>query len=288
MAVRRMVPMIAFPTLVALVMSTAAANNFTYPFNANPGVGWTVMNFDTSGVVTSATSSTMWEWTGGNSANEGGWHTRQATDVPVAATALLSPYFRVDDTGQDEVRMTLTHRFNFPYVTMETGSIPAALGQVQVSINGSDWRDGGIPTADFSGNSNHHVPEYVFPAEPTPPLVWDTMLPTGTASSSVAAFVDTSEGFATKDHHDTTVTLAFPPYTFGPGDFIQFRYVMQLQVPGSGTEPTPDWPINWEINSAQIAGVDLVVVPEPGGVVLAALGAALGAVGLRRRSPPRS
>lgn len=59
---------------------------------------------------------------------------------------------------------------------------------------------------------------------------------------------------------------------------------MAIQVPGTADDP----PINWELNSLQVDGVSAVIVPEPDALALLGLGAAVGAVGLRRRSPPRS
>lgn len=263
-----------------LAAATASAGNVNFNFNASPGAGWTVENL---GAV-SGTSPTAWEWTAGPSSTEGGWHSRRGPESPLAATALVSPFFEVDDVGQHFVRVAMQHRYDFPTVT---GSV-LALGQVHFSINGGAWL--GIRTADFTQMANHHWPTYTDPPGPLPaPLISKTQQPTGYPGDGwdVQAFAGTTPDFETGDHHATTITLPFPPdgtYAFGPGDYLRFRLVMAIQVPGTADDP----PINWELNSLQVDGVSAVIVPEPDALALLGLGAAVGAVGLRRRSPPRS
>lgn len=276
----------ALVAVVCLSAAMASAGNQNYPFNSNPGDGWTVVNYDSLGnVVSNTTSLTQLEWVAGPSSAEGGWHTRYGTDAPVAATALESPWFRVDDVDGNYVHVTFTDRFNFPFDVVGSSTIPLeALGQLQVSIKGGAWT--GLPTSAFEGTSNHHVPEYTFPTTPTPPLVSETLLPTGTTTSPVQAFIGTTTDFAAGKHHDWGVQMDFPPYTFGPGDFFRLRFVMQIQTSGTDTPP----PINWEINNVLVEGIDMVVVPEPGAVTLAGLGAvAAGGMCLwRRRRAGRS
>lgn len=266
---------VALAIVASLAATTASAGNITYSFNANPGVGWTVGNI---GAV-SGTSPTAWEWTAGASVNEGGWHSRRGPESPVAATTLVSPYYQVDNVGQHEVRMEILDRYDFPTIT---GTVPVALGQVQFNVNNGPWL--GIRTADFNTDANHHFPTYGNPPTTTP----ETLLastsepqPSPLGGWPVQAFAGATPNFAAGKHHDATFTLAFPPdggYTLGPGDWVRFRFVMAIQSPDTGT-PT----INWEINKLQIDGISAVVVPEPGGVTLAGLGAMVGAVVVRQR-----
>jgi hypothetical protein len=266
---------LALAAAASLTATTASAGTITYAFNANPGLGWTVANI--GGV--SGTSPTAWEWSGGPSVDEGGWHSRRGAEAPVAATTLVSPYFQVDNVGQHYVRMELLERYNFPTLT---GTVPVALGQVQFNINNGPWL--GIRTADYTQDANHHYPTYDNPPTTSPETLLDsTTEPAGYPAGGwpVQALAGTTPFFADGKHHDSTFTLPFPPdgaYTFGPGDWLRFRFVMAIQQADTGTPQ-----INWEINKLQIDGISAVAVPEPTGVTLAGIGAVLGGVLLRHK-----
>lgn len=261
-----------------IAAGTASAGNITYSFNANPGAGWSVS--DALGI--SGTAPSAWEWTAGPSVDEGGWHARYGAEAAGTATVLESPYFQVDGVGQDYVRMEILDRYNFPTSGTSPVTADQALGQVQFSINNGPWL--GIRTADFNSDANHHYPTF---ANPPSPLLDSTTEPTG-GPWPVEAFAGTTPDFAAGKHHDATFTLSFPPdgtYSFGPGDWLRFRFVMAIDVPGSPTAA----PINWEINKLQIDGISAVVVPEPGAVTLAGLGIAVGGVAcVRRRRAARA
>lgn len=255
-----------------IAAGTASAGNITYSFNANPGTGWSVS--DALGI--SGTAPSAWEWTAGASVDEGGWHSRYGAEAAGTATVLESPYFQVDTVGQHYVRMEILDRYNFPTSGTSPVTADQALGQIQFSINNGPWL--GIRTADFNSDANHHYPTF---ANPPAPLLSSTPEPTG-GPWPVEAFAGTTPLFADGKHHDATFTLSFPPdgtYSFGPGDWLRFRFVMAIDVPGSPTAA----PINWEINKLQIDGISAVVVPEPGAVTLAGLGIAVGGVACVRR-----
>lgn len=225
---------------------SAPAGNVLYNFNANDG-GWTV----TSGSLTPPEQP--WEWTGGPSVDEGGWQARRGNEGAGTGTYLQSPCLVVDNVGGSYVRMDIRHRFDFG-----PASAPLALGQVQYRINDGDWL--GIRTSDFSSTAGKIPPSY---ANPPAPFIDTTSVPSG-KPYGVEAWVGTTDKFDQGDHQISQFTLDFPPYPLGPGDEIQFRFLMGTQV--SSTKPQ----IDWEINRVQIDGV--YECPEPAGIALALIG----------------
>ncbi len=255
-----------FGPMVAILMAVAApshAGNVLYNFNANDGE-WTVVSGTTP-------TAQPWEWTGGASVNEGGWHSRRGNDPAGSGTYLVSPCFVVDDVDGEYVRMDIRHRFDFG-----TAENPTGLGQVQYQINNGDWL--GIRTADFLATSGKIPPSYL----PTgSPFIVTTSIPSAGAPHDVDAWVGKTVKFDVGDHQDSQFTLDFsiPPsptsYPIAPGDEIRFRFLMGPLV---DLDPAQ---INWEINRVQIDGV--LLCPEPGGIALALAGGGVLLLGMTRR-----
>lgn len=238
-----------------------------YNFNSQDG-GWTV----TSESLTPPEKP--WTWILGASSTQGGWQAWRGADAFQSASYLVSPLLVVDNVDGSYVRMDIRHRFDFG----GTGTSPLlALGQVQYQINNGSWL--GIRSDDFLATSGKIPPSY-----PNPPYPFiDQTLAPPTGTYAVDAWYETTTKFINGDHQDSQFTLDFPPYQFGPGDLIRFRFLVATQTPLSGTGSPV---IDWEINKVQIDGVDPAVVPEPGALVLAGIGGLgyLIVVSRRRRS----
>jgi hypothetical protein len=264
-------PMIAgvFALIAFAHTQPAWAGNVNYNFNSSDG-GWTV----TSDSLTAPEKP--WTWISGPSVDEGGWQAWRGADPSQSGSYLVSPLLVVDDVGLSEVRMDIRHRFDFG----GTGTTPLlALGQVQYQVNNGGWL--GIRTSDFLATSGKIPPSY---ANPPFPLIDQTLAPP-TGTYAVDAWSGTTLNFEAGDHQDSQFTLAFQPagpYTFGPGDLIQFRFLVATQTPLSGTGAPV---IDWEVNKVQINGVN--PVPEPAALALAGIGG-LGCLLIARRRRRRA
>lgn len=254
MAGRLLFRSVAVLALLAFALAPPVwAGNYDYNFNSKP-YDWTPFNTGSFTIPPSGTAA-PWEWTGGASANEGGWHTRSGPDGAGPGTFLVSPCFIADGVGQDYVQLDMDHRFNFG----GTGTAPLlALGQAQYRINEGAWV--GVPLQAFldanTGTSGNVLPTYASPL-PDPPF-----------DTSQLAWSGTTIDFTDSKKHEKS---AFRFYvsgsnaTLGVGDEIEFRFLMGPQLASA-----PPYDINWEINSVNIKGV--TACPEPGALALAGIG----------------
>lgn len=241
-----------------LLIASLAARAENYNFNQNDG-GWT-----------SPAPAPNWNY-GQLSANEKSWKAICAGGM--AASFLLSPCFEIEHKS---IEVDFAHRFRFE--GNPPGSTPSGAGQVQYSLDdGGTWL--GITT--WSSQGSELAPLFT-PSSPgtVPPFVAPGL-----------AFVGTSpKYFNSPSGGGNFNNSSFQLMNLTPGGEIRFRLVAAMFEPecpsctdgGGGKDKQPcDSKINplWDLNRFQIKGaVETPCVPEPGGLALAAAGAASAAL----------
>ena len=261
---------------LAVPIAPAIADNVTlFNFNSTNGgeQGWVA---SATGTVTQP-----WDWNLQSSNKGGGWQAFLETNSANSGSYLTSPCL-VIDSNKTNVQIDISHRFNFPVSGTNT---PNALGQVQfrADTTGSGtawgpWR--GIPTQYFSGTAPpaNYPPNY----GPAGQSLFSPLITSATTSSGtedVQAWSGTTLGFVTGNHQPSAFKLDFSTFGLANGYELQLRFLMATSVDDAVTKT-----LNWEVNSVQIKGATLCVVPEPGTLALAATGllAGLGSYSRRR------
>ncbi len=261
-------PLLLALAATAIPIAPAIANNVTlFNFNENNGNqgGWTAS--------ATGTVSQPWFWNLKSSNKGGGWQAFIETNSANSGSYLTSPCL-VIDSNKTNVEIDISHRFDFP---LSGTSTPNALGQVQfrVDTTGSGtawgpWR--GIPTQYFSGTAPpaNYPPNYGPPGESLfSPLI--TSATTSSGLEDVQAWSGPTLNFNTGDHQPSAFTLDFSTFGLANGYELQLRFLMATSVDNNVTKT-----LNWEVNSVQIKGATLCVIPEPAGIALAATGLATG------------
>jgi len=258
-------------------LTAVADNNITYNFNQPNGreLGWFGIP-DASGTVTP-----YWDWNLGSSGSGGGFQAFTGSDPQLSSAFLLGPCL-VLDNNKDWVNVKVTHRYDFPLSLSGTAN---QLGQVQFRIDSGAgwgaWR--GVPSAYFVTFTGSAVPDNYVPnyGPPTRPLFGPLIDSSTTPPAPVLAWSGSTPAFAGGAHETSEFTLFYGDFGLASLNEIQFRFAMATNEPTSGTNR-----LVWEVNSIQIEGVVPCVVPEPGGLALAGIGAigCLVIVGRRRGS----
>jgi hypothetical protein len=230
----------------------------TWDFAAGPS-GWVAQNQNKAGTTSSPNT---WAWAKG----EGVW---RVEPYPVlftwVANHLTSPLITVPE-ATDLLAVTMRHRFHLP-VSVEAPGKPVALGQVVyrvfdtpparpfddprpfLPLPASSWLDEPlVPSAESRGSAGSSVlPSYLVPAA-LPPMVAGGM-----------AFSGTSPGL----ERDAFVVSRFTiDGLLEPGQFVQLRFI-NGNLGGICTDA------RWDV---AVVGVEALLVPEPGGLALAAAG----------------
>lgn len=258
--VRLWISSVLFPLLPIASLAARAEN---YNFNKDDG-GWT-----------SPDPAPNWIY-GQLPANEKSW--KAFCPGEVAASVLLSPCFEI---GEKSIDVDFGHRFRFQ--DNPAGKLPAGAGQVQFSLNDSGtWL--GIST--WSSQGAELAPTFT-PSSPAtiPPLVAPGL-----------AFVGTSPKYFNSPNGGGNFNeSSFQLANLTPGDEIRFRFVAAMFGPacpscmpagGGKGKPPCDPGMNplWDLNRFHIKGAkEIVCVPEPSGLALAAAGGAAAALLARRR-----
>lgn len=263
------IPRWALAGVVAVLLpslSAQAETNTNFNFEPNDQ-GWTTQTID--GVEK--------PWTYSNASPDKGWQAFRGVDGAQSGSYLVSPLMVLDppaSENQKYVAVRIKHFFNFG-----PENDPWSLGQVQYSYAGGAWQ--GIRTADFdSTSSEHYAPNY---SNPPSPFIWLTNSPV--VDTPVQAWAGETNGFAGRTHHDSYFQLNYGttftnPYQFVEGQTIQFRLLAGTLDPLSPPPGNPQ--LIWEVTAVEVKHA--AIVPEPTAIGLAATGAGLIAIVLRRRS----
>lgn len=253
------VVVLARPAAAAPVTAT-----FEYDFATGPK-GWTAQNANYAGI---AYSPNTWAWSGGL------WQVDPVSVISRfnwVANYLTSPVLTVP-AGTDRFDITIRHRYRFP--TDITTLDPITAGQFawrrydpanpnapfKPFSGGDQWSTGPVPPP-FDSLSPY--PSYVAPTYPVPasypPLI-----------TGDEAFRDASPGWSA----DFVISGISLDGSLVPGEQVQLRFInanLGVECTGGG----------WDVSLVSINAV----APEPGGILLAAVGGgtAIGGTWLRRR-----
>lgn len=256
----------AFTATLILGAGDVRAANLNFNFNAD-SEGWT---FGTIPPVSGTTPS--WQWYKGPSSNDGGLQALLVASGSGAGAFALSPCLEILQESQTQRYIDV----DFSHYTLFPQNI---LGQVQFQIdNSGTWQ--GIPTSAWK--TVNHVPPTepnVFPPLLTspgaPPNVWLAFSGTNDAGNNPTAATGSGP------HVLSAFRLNWDDYGLSNGSEIEFRFLIGVNQEYATQSPVP---ILWEINSLEIDGAKLCVVPEPGSLALVGCALACGACFARRRA----
>lgn len=272
----------------ATVVPIAARADANIQFNFNQPNGKQQGWFPVPDPTVTGSITPFWDWNLGPSGTGGGWQVYTGTNAALSAASLVSPCLVLgNNKNSDWVSVEITHRFNFPTVPiLPSGSSANLLGQVQYRVASggtTPWGSWlGVPNAYFVDENLNPVSGNVLPSYP-PPL-FGPLIESGTVIVSATSVVDpvnawagTTLDFASGFESKSVFTLPYATFSLALDDEIQFRFVVATDQSVSGTTE-----LAWEINSVQVKGAKLCVVPEPAALALAGIGG-LGCVFLVRR-----
>jgi hypothetical protein len=269
---------------LALAMASRAATaepiqTIAWDFNVQSEADqWTAVNTYATNPVP---QDPKWAWVAGSGSVPGTWQ--------VDSVGVTSPNSRFGNylTSQliqlstellaDQFTFTLAHRFRMPTdgLVVNGVQLPVVAGQLAYSLDGAsylpvfqaDWVASGTISpilAAYVQSSTWAVPEFVpgvAPVVSLPPLV-----------NGGASFTGVSEG---RDSGWFVASQAFQVDIPDLTETIQFRFTKMDMATNCGLDA------GWDLRFAQ---VDLILAPEPGGLMIAATAATLAAAaGLRKR-----
>lgn len=245
---------------------------------ATSGGGWTSKN---TAAFSPLPVNPKWTWTAPM------WTVDSApVDSPASkfGNFLTSPLIQLSpDSPADKFTFNFAHRFRLPAdgLVLANGSqLPVDAGQFQYSLDGAtflpvftaDWKSSGPISpvlTPYVQASAWAVPQFTPGVAPIPSLL---PLVNGGAS-----FTGSSSGF---DSGWFVASQAFEVDFPGETTTIQFRFTNMNLGPKCGLDA------GWDLRFAQ---ADLILAPEPSGLVIAAMGGALSILAcvVRRTRLPR-
>jgi hypothetical protein len=258
--------------------TAAPIQTVTWDFNVqSQATQWTALN--TYG-TTPVPQDPKWTWVAGSGSTPGTWH---VGSVGVSSPGvkfgnyLTSQLIQLSpDLPADKFTFSVAHRFRMPTngFTVNGVQLPVVAGQFEYSLDGAaflpvfktDWVASGTISpvlTPYVQSSTWAVPQFVpgvAPVVSLPPLI-----------DGGASFTGNSQG---RDSGWFVASQAFEVDIPGLTTTIQFRFTKMDLASNCGIDP------GWDLRFAR---ADLILAPEPGGVMMAAAGGALAAAAMLRR-----
>jgi hypothetical protein len=247
---------------------------------ANGPSGWVAQNQNRHG-TTSAPNIWAWQRAGGF------WRVEpSAVLFTWVANHLTSPLFSMPQ-ATDALEVTMKHRYNLP-VALASPQKPIAAGQVVYRIFDTPPLDPfNDPTPFLPLPASAWIDEIVEPPTAAVPPLSRTVLPTFGVPANLPPMIPAGMAFSRASpglaQNAFVVSRFMLDGLLEPGDFVQLRFI-NGNLGGICTGA------RWDVASVDVQGL---LVPEPGGLALAAAGgvaaAATGCLaGRRRRRPART